>query len=162
MLKSSVPRVVVIGAGVVGCATAYQLTRSGFAVTLIDRDGIAAHASSRNAGHLNPLQGNPPHLRPLALAAFELHGQIRAELTALGCAAYEPVPVGRVYLGYEARERLQLEEMAAVFNAHTGFRATWLTCEELFRLEPRLARDTQFGLLVEGNLTLDGGDLSRS
>ena len=32
--------VVVVGAGVAGCATAYYLSRAGVKVTLIERDGI--------------------------------------------------------------------------------------------------------------------------
>lgn len=41
----------VIGAGVVGLATAVQLQQAGYQVTLIDKDGPAAGCSSGNAGH---------------------------------------------------------------------------------------------------------------
>jgi gamma-glutamylputrescine oxidase len=43
---------VVIGAGIVGLSTAYWLTRAGRRPLVIDADGIASHASGRNAGYL--------------------------------------------------------------------------------------------------------------
>ena len=42
--------VVIIGAGIVGCATAYFLAREGVEVTVLDAIGVAAGASGRNNG----------------------------------------------------------------------------------------------------------------
>jgi gamma-glutamylputrescine oxidase len=42
----------VVGAGIVGLSTAYWLTRSGRRPAVLDADGIAFHASGRNAGFL--------------------------------------------------------------------------------------------------------------
>jgi len=42
----------VVGAGIVGLSTAYWLTRSGHRPLVLDADGIASHASGRNAGFL--------------------------------------------------------------------------------------------------------------
>jgi len=46
--------VVVVGGGVVGSAVAWALTREGLAVTLLERDAIAAQASGAAAGMLTP------------------------------------------------------------------------------------------------------------
>lgn len=151
-----------VGGGVVGCATAYQLARAGLEVTLIERDAIAAHASGRNAGNLNPLHGTPPALVPFALEAFRIHSEIRGELTQLGCANYLASPVKRVHLGYDEADRQQLEETAALFKTTGGFSSTWLDRDDLRQMEPRLASDTAFGVLTEGNLTVDGYDVTRS
>lgn len=43
---------VVVGAGIVGLSTAYWLTRSGHRPLVLDADGVATHASGRNAGFL--------------------------------------------------------------------------------------------------------------
>ncbi len=43
-------RIAVIGAGIVGCATALRLTDEGFAVTVFDPDSPGANTSSGNAG----------------------------------------------------------------------------------------------------------------
>lgn len=154
--------VVVVGGGVVGCATAYQLSRAGLAVTLLERDGIAAHASGRNAGNLNPLHGTPTALVPFALKAFRMHGEIRAGLTQLGCANYVALPVKRVHLGFDEGDRQPLEETAALFEATDGFSSVWLDRSDLRRIEPRLANDISFGLLTEGNFSIDSYGFTRS
>src|SRR5687768_18478321 len=46
--------VVVVGAGMVGLATAWFLQAEGVQVTVVDRDGIAAGSSWGNAGWLAP------------------------------------------------------------------------------------------------------------
>ena len=46
-------QIVVIGAGVIGAAIAFQLARRGHAVTLLDSHGIAAGASGRSFGWIN-------------------------------------------------------------------------------------------------------------
>ena len=47
-------RVIVIGAGIIGLATAYQLAQRGAEVTVLDRSGVAAGASWGNAGWVCP------------------------------------------------------------------------------------------------------------
>src|ERR1700761_2219778 len=42
--------VVIIGAGILGCATAYFLAREGVSVAVLDRVGVGAGASGRNNG----------------------------------------------------------------------------------------------------------------
>ena len=44
MSQSMGSDVVIIGAGIVGCATAYYLAREGIKATIIERDSLAAHA----------------------------------------------------------------------------------------------------------------------
>ncbi len=48
------PHVMVIGAGIVGVASALWLQREGFAVTLVESGGIGEGASFGNAGNLSP------------------------------------------------------------------------------------------------------------
>jgi glycine oxidase len=155
-------RVVVVGGGIVGCATAYLLARAGLNVTLLERDMIGAHASGHNAGNLNPLYRTPPALVPSALEAFALHRKILAELTQLGCANYVALPAQRIHLGHDETDRQELEETAALFASTPEFSSTWLDRNDLLRIEPRLARDFDFGVMTSGNLTVDGAYLTRS
>jgi glycine oxidase len=146
----------------VGCATAYQLARAGMDVTLLERDAIAAHASGRNAGNLNPLHGTKQALIPFALEAFRMHGEVKAELMQLGCANYAITPVKRIHLGYDEADRRPLEETAEVFRVTPGFSSRWLGPKQLQQIEPRLGRDASFGVLTEGNRSLDSRDFCRS
>src|SRR5210317_1031610 len=55
-------RVVVVGGGVIGVSCAYHLGRRGAEVILVERDELAAGASSGNAGTVSA--GHPPLNRP--------------------------------------------------------------------------------------------------
>jgi len=154
--------VVVVGGGVTGCATAFECAQAGYAVTLVERDGIAAHASGKNAGNLNPLIGTPAGQVRGALEAFQRHAEIYTALRKLGCADYAPTPVKRVHLGVDAAERTQLEEIAASCQADERFSARWLDHAALRRLEPRLAPDIGFGVLTEGSLSVSSRDFTQA
>lgn len=151
-----------MGGGVVGCATAYELARAGCEVTLIERDAIAAHASGRSAGNLNPLHGTPAHLIPFALEAFRIHAEIRTELMRLGCASCAASPAPRIHVAYDEAEREPLEMTAGLFKMTGGFSSVWLERNELRRIEVRLAHDIRFAVLTEGNLSIDGYSFTRA
>jgi len=154
-------RVVVVGGGGVGCATALQLIKHACDVTLIERDGIGAHASGRNAGNLNPLVGTPPALVPFALEAFRLHRQLGAELAELGYVEAVATPTPRLHLGFDADDEAPLAEIHTILSATEGFESQRLERAALLRLEPALGPEGAFGLLTKGNLTLDGQAFTR-
>src|SRR5258708_8967185 len=52
--------VVVVGAGIVGCAVSYHLAKSGLKVALLDKGGVPGEASQAAAGMLSPLRDEPP------------------------------------------------------------------------------------------------------
>ncbi|MGD8199769.1 NAD(P)/FAD-dependent oxidoreductase [Ornithinimicrobium sp. W1679] len=56
---SGTRRVAVVGAGMVGLATAWHLQAHGVEVTVLDREGVAAGASWGNAGWLTPAMATP-------------------------------------------------------------------------------------------------------
>src|SRR5580698_10816196 len=84
--------VVVIGGGLVGCAAAYYLSKSGAHVLLVDSSDINGEASGRNAGSLHfQLEyrlikyGDDQAARfaqiiPLSLAAIEDWARLESEL----------------------------------------------------------------------------------
>lgn len=56
--------VVIVGGGVIGCATAYYLARAGARVTLLERAGLAEEASGAAAGMLASLSDEGDHPPP--------------------------------------------------------------------------------------------------
>ncbi len=79
-------RVVVVGAGVIGAASALALARAGAEVVLVDRAGIAAETSSRCEGNvLVSDKGADPAVRPeaeLAIASNAMWRSLALELDA--------------------------------------------------------------------------------
>ena len=79
-------RVVVIGAGVIGAASAHALAKAGAEVVLVDRAGVAAETSSRCEGNvLVSDKGSDAAVRPeaqLAIASNAMWRELAAELDA--------------------------------------------------------------------------------
>ena len=63
--------VIIIGSGVIGCATAYELAKKGTSVIVLDKDeSIGNGGSSRNGGGVRQ-SGRDPRELPLAMYAVE-------------------------------------------------------------------------------------------
>jgi sarcosine oxidase subunit beta len=71
--------VIVIGGGIVGCATAYNLAQRGARVVLLEKDGIAHEASGRNRGNVRVQLRDRVEL-PIALEALALWARADEEL----------------------------------------------------------------------------------
>jgi len=63
--------VVVVGAGIVGCATALHMARAGLDVCLLERGAVGAEASGRSAGGVRQ-NLRPPAELPLAMRSIQL------------------------------------------------------------------------------------------
>lgn len=68
----------IIGAGIVGCTTAYYLSKQGKEVLVVDRTYPCNEASGVNAGGLELLQ-QPPKALPLCIEAADLWDKIQNE-----------------------------------------------------------------------------------
>src|SRR4051812_19820068 len=79
--KNSLP-VVIIGGGVMGCAAAYELSRRGVPVTVLERSVPGAEASSAAAGILGAQveSHQPGPLTELALASRRLFPELVRDL----------------------------------------------------------------------------------
>lgn len=74
--------VVIVGGGVIGCATAYYLSRRKLRVQIIERDAIGSQASGVAAGVLSPLLSaeKPGAFLDIAMAGVKLHSDLGTEL----------------------------------------------------------------------------------
>lgn len=150
--------VVIVGGGIAGCAAAYYLRERGASAVIVDRDGIAAHASGFAYGGLNPLSGAgiPGPMLPLALKAFALHA-------ALG----DTFRVGyrrraTVHLAFTAEEAEGLAAEARWMNAHAGFQACLVDAVDVRRLDARLSPEIAAALLLDGTAEVDAALLTRA
>lgn len=123
--------VVVVGAGIVGCATAYYLARRGLRVALVERAAVAGEQSRKNWGFVRQ-QGRDPLEVPLVMEANRIWRGLERELGA----DIEWVQGGNLALAAD-------EARMARFEA-------WLPVAKEFGLETRLLRGSDLETVVPG------------
>jgi glycine/D-amino acid oxidase-like deaminating enzyme len=129
--------VVVVGGGIVGSAVAYELTRRGASVVLIERDELAAGASGRNHGLLvSPLD---PVLVPMATATLDAYRSFLPEAPTR--LTFDPDPIGYLIVGSDEEGQHEDGEAEAEAAESCGVHVERLTADEALRLEPNLSRD---------------------
>ena len=152
MTTSGERDVVIVGGGIAGIATAYYLAAMGVRSTVIERDGIASHASGFAYGGLSGGVTNGPHVNtPLIEYSMSLYPALAGELTAETNVdiQYQPRPLLRLALN---------DDEAAVLTRHLdwqqalpGYTVQWLTPDDACALEPRISPETVGALHVEGS-----------
>ena len=126
------PKVVVIGGGVIGCAVAERLSFDGHQVTLLERDQLAARASGAAAGELSP-QSNTAGAEESAQQSLLLFPELIARIEKDSGMNVE----------YRVQEGLQpafdQEEAARLRIAG----ARWLDAQACRQAEPSLSTDVR-------------------
>src|SRR5215470_17639100 len=100
MSVNQTTNVVIIGGGVIGCSIAYQLSKAGVQVSILEREEIAAEASSAAAGLLAPdmvLMG-PKTVADLFLASWSMTAEIIAEIEAASGTQVEYFQTGVLHV----------------------------------------------------------------
>jgi glycine/D-amino acid oxidase-like deaminating enzyme len=123
--------VVVVGAGIVGCATAYFLARRGVRVVVVERGPVPGEQSRKNWGFVRQ-QGRDPLELPLAMEANRLWRSLERELGA----DLEWVQGGNLGLAADEQRLAAFEE--------------WLPVAREFGLDTRLLRARDLTTVVPG------------
>ncbi len=149
--SGDMPDVVVVGGGVVGCATAYFLSRDGYSVTLIERDSIASHASGFAYGGLSPILGIIEDDPVLALsdAAEAIHAELAERLTDESGVEYEYRRKTSLTL---ACSRLEVDELRRAHDwlrGHYDGEIAWHDEASIHKLEPRVGPAVIAGLFAD-------------
>ncbi|MEU9843606.1 glycine oxidase ThiO [Actinomadura sp. NPDC048032] len=149
-------QIVIIGAGVIGLATAWRTAAGGAAVTLVD-PAPASGASSVAAGMLTPVSelsyGEEPLLR-LGLASRDRYGAFAAELEELTGLETGYRTDGIVEVAFDSDDLRHLDDLRR-FQESLGIPAEALTGRECRRLEPMLAPGVRGGLLAPEDGSVD-------
>lgn len=148
--------VIVVGAGVVGLATAYFCASAGLKVLVLERESIASQASGAAAGILTPAgesaQAGP--LGDLMARSLEFHRSFTPRLKEL--TGIDPLfgPLAVLVPAFSPEEADRLRALAEHL-AGSNSRLRWAEPTELLAAEPRLSPDLRGGLLAEGEGQVD-------
>ena len=149
--------VAVVGGGAAGSAVCFYLAAAGVDAVLVERDGVAAHASGYSAGGLNPLQGAgiPGLLGPMAIESYRMHLALWEPLIAETGIDFAPRIISVVAAAFDDSEMPGVRETARLHEREEGFSGALLDKSELYRTAPGLATGAVGGVHTRGNAALD-------
>ncbi|NOT28752.1 MAG: glycine oxidase ThiO [Acidobacteria bacterium] len=143
--------VTVVGAGIVGCAIAYELAARGADVRLIDPRGAGQGASRASAGMLAPrIEGHSVALLQLGLASLDLYDNFVARVVADSQRRVEYRRTGTLQVALTDDEARRLEEQHHALT-RAAVAHSWLDAAAVRRLEPSLTDAVVAGLLIPGH-----------
>lgn len=142
-------KVVIIGAGVVGSASAYELARRGAEVVVLEADRPAGGTSGATFAWLNAFRKQPEQYFQLNLAGMDAHRQLARDLGGSTAAHFD----GGLFWSSDAAAFEALHAHQVRLQAW-GYACAPVSRSELRRLEPDLAIphevDTVFRTADEG------------
>jgi glycine oxidase len=141
--------VAIVGGGVIGCAIAYYLSKSGADVALFERNEIGAQASSAATGLLAPLGplSGPGPLADLLLGSFALFPSLVAELEDASGMQLEYQQTGALRIVRNPKHVSRLCKRIHSWQP-LGLKMYWLTTDEAHQLEPSLSPDISAAIYV--------------
>ena len=137
------PDIIVVGAGIAGCLTAWLLAKSGASVTILEADSVGSHASGFAFGGLGPLEGAgiPDHILDFSVWCFERHKSIYQELLEETGIDTQFHLRDRLNLAFTQEEADHQKQAIAWQSNLPGFRVEWLDPEDAVKAEPRTNPD---------------------
>jgi glycine/D-amino acid oxidase-like deaminating enzyme len=129
------PTVLVVGAGVLGCNLAHELTRLGAKVTLVDAGGPASGASGATFGWVNANNKSPEEYRQLNLLGLQAHKRVLRGQPPADLWFHQ---TGNLELATTPEEVARIEQKSARLSAWE-YPARLLTPSRVKALEPALA-----------------------
>ena len=154
--------VVVIGAGVVGCAVAHELALRDARVRVVDPRPVGRGATYASAGMLAPYsEGHHPSLLHLGLASLALWDQFVERLRAHAGCGFHYERSGTLHVAATGADAVRLSADAATY-ASLGVSHQWLDGSSLHALEPALAERITAGVLLPSQGYVDATGLTRA
>lgn len=149
--------VVIVGAGAIGLAIAFELVRRGRSVLVLERDRVGAGATGVSAGMLAPVseaRAEEPEIVDLALESHRRYPEFVDAVEAasgLSCGFRRDGTLV-VALGRDDEEELDHLREA---QQSRGLRSVPLTADEVFEREPHLSGWVTGGLLAAEDYQVD-------
>ena len=149
--------IVIIGAGIIGLAIAFELVRRNRSVLVLERDRIGAGATWASAGMLAPVseaKAEEPAMVELALESHRRYPEFVEAVEAasgLSCGFRQD---GTLVVALGRDEEEELEHLREAQQSR-GLRSIPLTADEVFEREPHLSGWVTGGLLAAEDYQVD-------
>lgn len=144
--------VIVVGAGVIGCAVAYELARRGVAVEVVDDRPVGMGATQASAGVLAPFiearEGHP--LLDLAVRSLEQYDEFIARLAADSGIPVSYRRTGTLDVAFDEPALEAMRRTAAILQRR-DVPALMLDAAAVRIEEPQIAEDAIGGLLIDAH-----------
>ena len=149
--------VIIIGGGIVGCATSYFLAKQGVRSLILERDTVAGHASGFALGGLNPLGGFgiPGPLSEFSLESFDLHTSIHPELFENTGVDTEYDSHLHITLAMSEKESNAIKSKLPWQQSVKDFNVEWKSKEDILAIEPRISPQIIGGSIIQNVATVD-------
>jgi glycine oxidase len=140
--------ITVVGAGVVGCAVAYELASRGAHVELVDVRGPGRGATAASAGILAPLvEGHSPALLRLGMCSVAMWDDFVSRIQRDSAQTVEYERSGTLHVALNDDQAADLSQLARMLTS-AEVPHTLLDGRGVTRLEPGLATRATMALLV--------------
>ncbi|WP_045221138.1 NAD(P)/FAD-dependent oxidoreductase [Desulfonatronum thioautotrophicum] len=126
---------VIIGAGVNGCAIAYNLAKRGLRVVILDKTDVCAQASGQNGGGVRQSARDPREL-PLAMLSVSLFSSLAEELGL----DMEYVQAGNLRLCTTSEQEKTMRAAVEQQRVDFGLDVRYVDRDELETLNPHIAQ----------------------
>ena len=156
-MKTTSADVVIVGAGAIGCATAYFLSREGIKVVVVEKDSIGEHASGTATGILSPIvmdETKTESLLPLTWKSLQMHEALSMELketTGIDCHFRKS---SQLILAFSEQEADEFRSLAKL-NQAKGIQASWLDKQSVLNIESRLSRKLKGAVYCEDGANIE-------
>lgn len=154
-------RVIVIGGGLIGRATAYFLASDGATVTLVDRDSSPSATSRASLGVLTHAYGRQDALSGFYRDSLALHEPLAASLQERTGMDVGWRPLGGIDLAFDEDDVNALRALFE-FNRSRGAEAHWLDAQAVREAEPGLSHTVLGGVLFPQDARVDPDRLSQA
>ncbi len=153
--------VVVIGAGIVGCAIAYELARRGIHVRVVDRREVGQGATQASAGVLAPFieAFDRRQLLDLTSRSLGLYDEFVSRVVEDSGVSIQYARTGTLEVAFDDAGLQRLGSIREICEER-GIRAELLKNQDLFSAEPHLSESIRGGLIIESHGFVGASDLT--
>ena len=144
--------VIIVGGGIIGCLTAYFLSRQGVKTALLEADAVGSHASGFAFGEMGALEGAgiPDPLLEFSLWSMSRHHTLAMELRDVSGVDNQFQFGGRLKLAFSELEVASYQKQLEWQREVKELDVSWLEAKKVAELEPQANPACLGGVYVQG------------